>query len=104
MVEATTSNLSSDGVYFQSAVPAIPGEQLQCSILLTPPSFRAARKPVYLECRVRVLRVEETKAGFGVGCRIEAYSVTPEQRRRHAPGRPYSLDSHTALTHLGWDK
>lgn len=81
-LEATTVNLSSDGVYWVSADVFSPGERIECSILITPPGFRAPKIPVYLHCRARVVRAEATEAGFGVGCRIEQFVLLPA----HVPG------------------
>ena len=76
-LEATTVNLSSDGFYWISADFFSPGESIQFSIFITPPGFRAPKPPVYLHCRARVVRVEETESGFGVGCRIEQFALLP---------------------------
>jgi len=81
-LEATTVNLSSDGVYWISADAFPPGERIQCSIFITPPGFRAPKIPLYLHCRVRVVRVEDTEVGFGVACRIEQFVLLPA----HEPG------------------
>ena len=78
--EASTLNLSSDGVYWLSSVAFSPGERIQCSIFITTPGFRAAKTPLCLHCRVRVVRVEEREAGFGLGCRIEEFALLPDYR------------------------
>jgi hypothetical protein len=70
-----TVNISSQGVYWISQFPFAPGEQVQCSIFISSNGFRPEPAPLSLECRVRVVRVEETVRGFGVGCLIEHYSV-----------------------------
>ena len=75
--EATTMNLSCDGVYWVSNVPFSLGERVQCSIHITPPGFRAAKTRLLLHCRVRIVRVEESPAGFGVGCQIEEFALFP---------------------------
>jgi hypothetical protein len=79
-LEATTMNLSCDGVYWVSKVPFSLGERIQCSIHITPPGFRATKTRPFLHCRVRIVRVEESSAGFGVGCQIEEFALFPDHQ------------------------
>lgn len=79
-LEATTMNLSCDGVYWVSKVPFSLGERIQCSIHITPPGFRAIKTRPFLHCRVRIVRVEESSAGFGVGCQIEEFALFPDHQ------------------------
>ena len=76
-LEASTVDLSADGVYWISKGAFSPGERIQCSIFITPSGFRAPKTPLYLHCRVHVVRVEATEVGFGVGCRIEQFVLLP---------------------------
>lgn len=76
-LEATTRNLSCDGVYWVSKIPFSLGERIQCSIHITPPGFRATKTGLLLHCRVRIVRLEESVAGFGVGCQIEEFALFP---------------------------
>jgi hypothetical protein len=70
-------NLSCDGVYWVSKTPFSLGERVQCSIHITPPGFRATKTRLLLHCRVRIVRVEESAEGFGVGCQIEEFALFP---------------------------
>jgi hypothetical protein len=88
VLEATTVNLSCDGVYWVSSVPFSLGERVQCSIHITPPGFRAAKTRLLLHCRVRIVRVEESAAGFGIGCHIEEFALLPAP-----PTCPSGLDA-----------
>ena len=81
-LEATTVNLSCDGVYWVSNVPFSLGQRVQCSILITPPGFRATKTRLYLHCRVRIVRVEESATGIGVGCQIEDFALFPAHQTR----------------------
>ncbi len=98
-VDAATVNLSSDGVYWISNDAFSPGDRIQCSISITPPGFRAQKIPLFLHCRVHVVRVEETGSGFGVGCRIEQFELLPASGSGASPdhevaplGLPYVQD------------
>jgi len=71
----TTRDLSSDGVYWISGAPFHPGEQVQCSILIKVPGYRAAHSCLTMLCSVRVLRIEGAGQGFGVGAAIESYTL-----------------------------
>jgi hypothetical protein len=73
--EAMTVNMSSQGIYWISQLPFTPGLQVQCSIAIGAQGLRSEAEPIFLACRVRVVRVESTGEGVGVGCRIEQYSL-----------------------------
>jgi hypothetical protein len=77
LVKGETVNLSSEGVYWHCGVSFLPGETLQCSILISPPGLRGPTTNVFLRCDVKVVRVEETAGGFGTGCRIEHFLIQP---------------------------
>jgi hypothetical protein len=76
-LKATTRDLTSDGVYWISSAVFAPGDRVQCSIYITPPGYRAAKTPVCLHCCVQVMRVERRTSGFGAGCRIESFMLSP---------------------------
>jgi hypothetical protein len=73
--ETTTQNLSSSGFYCMSGMLHRAGEILFC--VLQVPSHEAppGNRPLFLECRVRVTRVESAPVpGFwGIACSIEDY-------------------------------
>jgi hypothetical protein len=74
-VESTTENLTSNGFYCVSKEPFQLGERLECIIAIPAGSFGYADSPICLQCRVRVMRVEDQHAGFGLGCYIEDYDL-----------------------------
>ncbi len=76
-VETRTENVSSEGFYFLSEHPAIPGQVIHCTMMV-PWHGGAGEGPLCLQCQARVVRVQpESEAGrFGIGCRIERYSAT----------------------------
>src|SRR6266571_2071659 len=75
LVESTTENLSSEGLYCITTEPFRPGERLQCVIVVTGESFGYSESPILLECHVTVRRVESLHSGFGLGCHIEDYGL-----------------------------
>ncbi|MFB3828571.1 MAG: PilZ domain-containing protein [Bryobacteraceae bacterium] len=85
-VRATSMNLSSKGIYWISAVPFRALEKIGCAILLTSNGFRAPLRQLCLECKVEVVRTERTEAGYGVGARIEKYTVSMDRPDEPAHG------------------
>lgn len=51
-----------------------PGDRIRCEITI-PNTTLGFSAPVFLECQVTVRRIESLQPGFGLGCRIEQYSV-----------------------------
>jgi hypothetical protein len=74
-IECTTENLTSNGFYCVSTEPLQLGEWLECIIGVPAGTFGYSESPVCLQCRVRVTRVEDQTAGFGLGCSIEDYDL-----------------------------
>jgi hypothetical protein len=77
--DAMAVNISCQGIYWISQLPFTPGEQVSCAIFIPPNGFRSDSSGLSLNCRVRVVRVEEASGGFGVGCRIEEYGLAKVQ-------------------------
>ncbi len=74
-IRTNTENLSSDGFYCLCREPLRAGEELLC-LLSVPPQGRSEEPPwLVMECKVRVIRVNEDRGLLGVGCQIESYSV-----------------------------
>ncbi len=74
--ETITENLSSDGFYCFSTRPFSAGELLFSRLHI--PTANCGYGASYLECRVRVIRVEKQRANdvnYGVACRMEEYRV-----------------------------
>jgi hypothetical protein len=86
--ESTTENLTSNGFYCVSKEPFELGEQLQCVIAIPAGTFGYSEAPIRLQCRVKVMRVENQSENFGLGCYIEDYELLinsrPESRRAMA--------------------
>ena len=90
-VESTTENLTSNGFYCISKEPFRLGERLECVIAIPMGSFGYAGSPVSLQCRVRVLRVENQSDGFGLGCYIEDYDLLTSSRETGGNGSAQPL-------------
>jgi len=73
-VESTTKNLSTSGFYCVSLKKFKPGHRIRCEITI-PNTTLGSSAPLFLECQVTVRRTESLQSGFGLGCRIEQYSV-----------------------------
>jgi hypothetical protein len=73
VVESSTRDLSSNGFYCCSPVPAAPGDRMVC--ILRVPAYHPERADAILslECRVRIVRIEPVDGYFGLGCEIEDY-------------------------------
>lgn len=82
-VESTTENLTSNGFYCVSKEPFELGEQLECVIAIPAGSFGYSEAPIRLQCRVRVMRVENQRDGFGLGCSIEDYDLLINSKEAH---------------------
>jgi hypothetical protein len=72
-VETITQNFSSHGFYCLSRKPFTLGELLLCKLRI--PTNDPGGGESYLECRVRVVRVEKNAAEdqFGIACQTEDY-------------------------------
>jgi hypothetical protein len=81
--ESTTENLTSNGFYCISSERFMLGERVDCIIAIPMGSFGDSRAPISLQCRVRVMRVEDQRDGFGLGCSIEDYDLLVNSRPAH---------------------
>jgi hypothetical protein len=92
-IESTTENLSSNGFFCVSTEPFQLGEQLQCVIVIPAGAFGYSDTRVRLQCRVRVIRVENQHNSYGLGCCIEDYELlknTPSELQRALAAGPHS--------------
>jgi hypothetical protein len=73
-----TRDISRDGFYCLLDQPLVPGELVECDIVVPAHRSQDPDDVVHLRCHARVVRVEEIAAGiaFGVACRMEDYRVT----------------------------
>ena len=76
-----TENISSGGFYCVSPDAFVPGDHLEVEFLLPAHNLGRGEKRVRLKCQARVVRIDSTwlGPGFGIGCRIEAYSLHLEE-------------------------
>ena len=76
-VVTDTENLSPDGFYCLSSELFVPGEYLECHILVPTHARRTSEVFLNLQCLAQVVRVEPPLSGqkCGLACRIEAYRV-----------------------------
>ena len=79
VVEGTTENLSTEGLYCITRQLFKRGERLQCEIVILEENFGSSEPFLRLQCHVTVRRVELVHRRFGLGCHIEDYSVTTSQ-------------------------
>ncbi len=93
-VETTTQNLSSEGFYCLARTAFVPGELVVCIITVPSHQPHNPENVAFLECRVRIVRVEPAKeTGFyGIGCQIEDYQFLNGPRKvsrslHKTPGR-----------------
>ncbi|HEY7617163.1 MAG TPA: PilZ domain-containing protein [Terriglobales bacterium] len=81
-IESKTKNLSSTGFYCFIPKALTPGDRLDCRIMVPRESLDRNQEILYLECRVKVMRVEPLEPGvmYGLACAIEDYSVVRLER------------------------
>ena len=77
IISTATENLSSSGFYCFSRRAFMPGEEIEARIEIPlRPTPTGNQRKGFLICRVRVVRLEPgVIRGYGLGCRIEDYSV-----------------------------
>ena len=80
VIRATTTDISSCGLYFQSDVQVPAGQRFRCLIEMTSNGFRPSNGATCLECLVEVVRIEKLGSGFGMGCRIREYRLLRSQK------------------------
>jgi hypothetical protein len=79
VIRATTTDISSCGLYCQSDVQVPAGERFRCLIEMASNGFRPSNGSTCLECLVEVVRIEKQGSGFGMGCRICEYRLLRSQ-------------------------
>jgi hypothetical protein len=74
-IQATTLNVSSDGFYCLANVAFDPGQVLGCLLLVPANDPDGPERKVALDCRVRVVRVNDREIDrmYGIACKIEDY-------------------------------
>lgn len=75
MILAQSRDVSSGGFYCLSGESLKPGEILNCVITLLPVPSHKKSRPVMLNCKVEVMRVEQRQPGFGLACQIHDFSL-----------------------------
>ena len=72
-----TENISSEGFYCVSPGLFTPGDRLEVELFLPAHNPGHGEKTVRLKCQAQVVRIDSTWLGhgFGIGCRIDAYTV-----------------------------
>lgn len=77
VLPSITRDVSSSGFYCLSSEPFVPGEQLECTIVIPTNAWSSSEERLFLNCSVEVTRVEHLGPGKGMGiaCRIMDYNV-----------------------------
>lgn len=83
-IESTTENLTSNGFYCVSKEAFQIGEQLECVITIPAGAFGYSDDPIRLQCRVKVMRVENQIGSYGLGCAIEDYELLTQPLAQRA--------------------
>jgi PilZ domain len=73
--DGETKDLSSAGFYCLVRESFFPGDNLDCILTVPAENFSFNTNNVNLHCEVKVTRVDNQPAGFGVACRIDHYSL-----------------------------
>jgi len=84
-LEGVTDNISSRGFYCICDEPFVPGEYLECVILVPTQTRTSSQEYLVLRCLVQAMWVQPAAAGrLGVGFYIEDYRVMPPEFVREA--------------------
>jgi hypothetical protein len=77
VLTSVTRDVSSAGFYCLSSEMFVPGERLDCTLVIPTPLGGFPEERLCLQCRVEVTRVEPLGAGgsVGIACQIVDYSV-----------------------------
>lgn len=77
VLTSITRDVSSAGFYCFSSESFVPGERLDCTLVIPTPIGGFPEERLCLQCRVEVARVEPLGPGGGAGiaCRIVDYTV-----------------------------
>ena len=70
---AETRDISAKGLYLHTYARLSPGQELEC-VLVLPEKLTHAPAPMLVECRGKVLRVNERLPGQTLGAAVEIYS------------------------------
>lgn len=93
IIEATAQNISVGGFYCRSRMEFVPGQNIDCVIVVGANGV-SHDGAVRLLCRAQVVRVE-APAGVdgqhGFACQIERYEVLDRTRNGTSIGMPMSL-------------
>jgi hypothetical protein len=74
-LETVTRDLSSEGFYCYVPEPVLPGELLDCALMI--PSHSKTEDLLCLKGQVQVVRLESIGHGYGIGCQLRNYSIVP---------------------------
>ncbi len=69
--------MSIEGFYCVVPEPFMPGEELECRIIIPVQCLSSCNEMLCMRGIVRVARLESSDLNgrFGIGCRIESYSI-----------------------------
>ena len=74
-LESTTENMSSHGFYCFVSDSVPPGEVVQIAIIV--PNYSDQSQSLCIQGSAEVVRVEDVGGRYGIGCRIQDYSIVP---------------------------
>jgi len=72
-LETFTRDLSSEGFYCYVPEPMLPGQRMECTLML--PNHGNLDDGLCLRGSVQVVRLENSGQGFGIGCQILEYNI-----------------------------
>lgn len=70
---AETRDVSARGIYLHTHTRLVPGQELEC-VLVLPEELTHAPAPMFVECCGKVVRVTERRPGQKLGAALEVYS------------------------------
>jgi hypothetical protein len=76
-IETVTRDLSSEGFYCWIPEPILPGQTLSCMLMM--PSLGSFGEQICLKGKIQVMRLENVKEGYGIGCQIQEYNIVTIQ-------------------------
>ena len=76
-IESHTVNVNCQGFYCRVQEPFLTGECVRCTIAVPTVDRRRGMHHFMVECEATVVRVERNEGQYGLGCRIDHYSILP---------------------------
>jgi hypothetical protein len=76
-LESRTTNVNCHGFYCKVPEPFLVGECFHCTIAIPAVGPRRGEDYLMLQCEATVIRIDLHESQYGLGCRINNYTILP---------------------------